>query len=98
MSAAQTLFPPSHEHLREEHSRLLMEYLPQVRSIARRIRNRLPQHIDIQDLTSAGVLGLIDACHKYDENKNVKFGTYAQFRIRGPSLTVCASLTGARAN
>lgn len=70
----------------EERNRLLMEQLPQVRYIARRIHERLPQHVALDDLIHAGVLGLIDALNKYDARKNVQFKSYASFRIRGAIL------------
>lgn len=69
-----------------ERDRLLMEHLPQVRYIAQKIRDRLPQHIALEDLIQAGVLGLIDALHKYEPDKNVQFQSYARFRIRGAIL------------
>jgi len=65
---------------------LLMEHLPTVRYIARRIHERLPQHVDLDDLVSAGVVGLIDALSKFDHGKKVQFKSYAQFRIRGAIL------------
>jgi RNA polymerase sigma factor for flagellar operon FliA len=65
---------------------LLMEHLPTVRYLARRIHERLPQHVDLDDLISAGVVGLIDAFSKFDHNKKVQFKSYAQFRIRGAIL------------
>lgn len=65
---------------------LLMEHLPTVRYIARRIHERLPQHVDLDDLVSAGVVGLIDALSKFDYSKKVQFKSYAQFRIRGAIL------------
>jgi RNA polymerase sigma factor for flagellar operon FliA len=65
---------------------LLMEHLPTVRYVARRIHERLPQHVDLDDLVSAGVVGLIDAFSKFDRNKKVQFKSYAQFRIRGAIL------------
>ncbi|WP_263365585.1 FliA/WhiG family RNA polymerase sigma factor [Edaphobacter bradus] len=65
---------------------LLMEHLPTVRYIARRIHERLPQHVDLDDLVSAGVVGLIDAFSKFDHTKKVQFKSYAQFRIRGAIL------------
>jgi RNA polymerase sigma factor FliA len=65
---------------------LLMEQLPQVKFIARRIHERLPQHVPFEDLVHAGIVGLIDAMHKYDANKNVRFASYAKFRIRGAIL------------
>ena len=70
----------------EERERLLMEQLPQVRYIARRIHDRLPRHVPLEDLVHAGVVGLIDALHKYDASKHVQFGSYAKFRIRGAML------------
>lgn len=65
---------------------LLMEHLPMVRYLARRIHERLPQHVDLDDLISAGVVGLIDAFSKFDHTKKVQFKSYAQFRIRGAIL------------
>jgi RNA polymerase sigma factor FliA len=70
----------------EERQRLLAEQLPQVRYIARRIHERLPRHVPFEDLVHAGVVGLIDALHKYDKGKHVLFGSYAKFRIRGAIL------------
>jgi RNA polymerase sigma factor for flagellar operon FliA len=57
-----------------------------VRFLARRIHERLPQHVDIEDLVSAGVVGLMDAFSKFDPAKKVQFRSYAQFRIRGAIL------------
>jgi RNA polymerase sigma factor for flagellar operon FliA len=70
----------------QDRERLLEEQLPQVRYIARRIHERLPRHVPLEDLVHAGVLGLIDALHKYDRRKHVQFGSYAKFRIRGSIL------------
>jgi RNA polymerase sigma factor for flagellar operon FliA len=70
----------------EERERLLLEQIPQVRYIARRIHERLPRHVPFEDLVHAGVVGLIDALHKYDQGKHVQFGSYAKFRIRGAIL------------
>ena len=72
--------------LSEEHERLIIEHLPIVRYLARRIHERLPQQVDIEDLVSSGVLGLIDAFQKFDPEKKVQFRSYAQFRIRGAIL------------
>src|SRR5277367_2681061 len=69
-----------------ERERVLMEQLPQVRYIARRIHERLPRHVPFEDLVHAGVIGLIDALHKFDRSKLVQFGSYAKFRIRGAIL------------
>jgi RNA polymerase sigma factor for flagellar operon FliA len=72
--------------LTAEQERVLLEHLPIVRFLARRIHERLPQHVDIEDLVSAGVVGLMDAFAKFDPTKKVQFRSYAQFRIRGAIL------------
>ncbi|MDQ2835539.1 MAG: FliA/WhiG family RNA polymerase sigma factor [Acidobacteriota bacterium] len=69
-----------------ERDLMLMEHLPTVRYLARRIHERLPQHVELDDLVSAGVVGLIDAFSKFDHTKKVQFKSYAQFRIRGAIL------------
>ncbi|MGD0730212.1 MAG: FliA/WhiG family RNA polymerase sigma factor [Terracidiphilus sp.] len=69
-----------------EQEQVLLEHLPIVRFLARRIHERLPQHVDIEDLVSAGVVGLMDAFAKFDPAKKVQFRSYAQFRIRGAIL------------
>jgi RNA polymerase sigma factor FliA len=69
-----------------ERERILMEQLPHVRYIARRIHERLPRHVPFEDLVHAGVLGLIDALGKFDQSKHVQFSSYAKFRIRGAIL------------
>ncbi len=68
---------------KEERDRILLEQLPQVRYLARRIHERLPRHVPLEDLVHAGVIGLIDALNKFDSSKHVQFGSYAKFRIRG---------------
>ena len=69
-----------------DQEKVLLEHLPIVRFLARRIHERLPQHVDIEDLVSAGVVGLMDAFAKFDPEKKVQFRSYAQFRIRGAIL------------
>src|SRR5277367_3304469 len=69
-----------------EEERVMVEHLPIVRYIARRIHERLPQHVEMEELVSAGVLGLMDAFQKFDPAKKVQFRSYAQFRIRGAIL------------
>jgi RNA polymerase sigma factor for flagellar operon FliA len=65
---------------------LLREHLPMVRFLALRIRERLPQQVEMEDLISAGIVGLMDALQKFDPKKKVQFRTYAQFRVRGAML------------
>ncbi len=64
----------------------LREHLPMVRFLALRIRERLPQQVEMEDLMSAGIVGLLDAFQKFDPAKKVQFRTYAQFRVRGAIL------------
>ena len=65
---------------------LILEHMATVRFMARRIHDRLPHHMELDDLISAGLLGLIDAASKFDWTKQVQFKSYAQFRIRGAML------------
>lgn len=71
---------------------MIQTYAPMIKFIAHRLAMRLPPHISIEDLMSAGMIGLIDAISKYDPQKNVKFETYAEFRIRGAMLDELRSL------
>lgn len=66
-----------------DRDRLISDHLPMVRLIARRMHARLPQHVELEELVSAGTVGLIDAVQKFDQRKQVQFRSYAQFRIRG---------------
>ncbi len=65
---------------------LVLDHLQTVRYVARKIHEGLPQHVDLEELVSAGMLGLIDAAGKFKNDKNTQFKTYAQFRIRGAIL------------
>lgn len=67
-------------------NQIIMDYAPLIKYIAQRIAARLPSNIDIDDLFSAGVIGLMDAIDKYDPSRDNKFKTYAEFRIRGAIL------------
>ena len=70
----------------EERERLILEHLPQVRLIARRIHERLPESVNLEDLISTGTLGLIAAIDRFDPGHNVKLKTYAEYKIRGAIL------------
>ena len=70
----------------EERDRLIMEHLPQVKLIARRIHERLPDSISLDDLVSTGIIGLISAIDRFDSSHNVKLKTYAEYKIRGAIL------------
>src|SRR5246127_2168010 len=66
--------------------KLILEHLPQVKLIARRIHERLPVSVSLDDLISAGVVGLIAAIDRYDASHDVKLKTYAEYKIRGAIL------------
>ena len=65
---------------------IILEYAPQVKFIAHRLAMRLPPHIELDDLISSGVIGLIDAIEKFDPSRNIQFKTYAEFRVKGAML------------
>src|SRR5579872_655996 len=69
-----------------ERERLILEHLPQVRLIARRIHERLPESVSLEDLISTGIIGLISAIDRFDPGHNVKLKTYAEYKIRGAIL------------
>jgi len=69
-----------------EREHLILKHLPQVRLIARRIHERLPESVGLDDLISTGVIGLISAIDNYDQRHNVQLNTYAEYKIRGAIL------------
>src|SRR5438876_5631087 len=69
-----------------ERDALINETLPLIKHIAHRVATRLPSNIEMRDLINAGVLGLMDAIEKFEPERNVKFKTYAEVRIRGAIL------------
>ncbi len=85
MTAAEMAYTKSGSYV-ECSDDLVMQELSQVYYIASRIRERLPQHVDLEDLVNAGVLGLLEASRTFDSSKNAQFKTFAKFRIRGAIL------------
>jgi len=71
---------------RELRNRLVEQYLPLVRYHGERVWSRLPQGVDVDDLISAGIFGLMDAIDAFDLERGVKFETYCVPRIRGAML------------
>ncbi len=71
---------------RELRNRLIERYLPLVRYNGERIWQRLPDGVELDDLISAGVFGLMDAIDAFDLERGVKFETYCVPRIRGAML------------
>jgi RNA polymerase sigma factor FliA len=84
MSSATVEAPQ--QRTEDEFQQIVLEQMPQVKYIARRIHEHLPKHVPFEDLVQAGMVGLIDALNKFDTEKNVKFPSYAKFRIRGAIL------------
>ena len=77
---------------------LIMEHLPQVKLIAARIHEKLPQSVTLEDLISAGILGLITAIDHFNPQRNVKLKTYAEYKIRGAILDSLRELDWAPRN
>ena len=69
-----------------ERDALVLEYLPLVRMIAKRIHDRCPPSVSLDDLVSTGVVGLLEAINNFDPSLNVQLKTYAERRIRGAIL------------
>jgi RNA polymerase sigma factor for flagellar operon FliA len=85
MIQAEAAYKTSSED-EEVRNELVMQELSQVYYIASRIRERLPAHIDLEDLVNAGVIGLLEASRNFDSSKNAQFKVFAKFRIRGAIL------------
>ena len=73
-------------------NRLMEHYLPLVKYNAERIHNKLPDEVDVEDLMSAGIFGLMDAIDAFDMERGVKFETYCAPRIRGAILDELRSM------
>ena len=67
-------------------SRRIVNGLPFVEALARRMASTMPHSIDVGDLVQDGVIGLIDAAHRFDEDRGIKFETFAERRIRGAMI------------
>jgi RNA polymerase sigma factor for flagellar operon FliA len=65
---------------------LIQQYLPLVKTVVGRIALTLPAHVDMEDLYSAGTVGLLNAMRNFDASNGASFETYARIRIRGAVL------------
>jgi len=80
-------YPGTHdEQAAIQREALVLQHLPQVRLIARRIHQRLPSYVALDDLIAPGVVGLLEAIDNFDPSLNVQLKTYAERRIRGAIL------------
>ena len=71
---------------------LVVMYVRVVKYVAGRIAIHVPSNVEMDDLVGWGVLGLLDAVEKFDPGQNIKFSTYATFRIRGAIIDEIRSL------
>src|SRR6188508_2730202 len=67
-------------------NRRIVAAIPFVEALARRMAATMPNSIDIGDLVQDGVIGLIDAAHRFDEGRGIKFETFAERRVRGAMI------------
>ncbi|WP_447965506.1 sigma-70 family RNA polymerase sigma factor [Nitrospira sp. Ecomares 2.1] len=75
------------DRLDQEHvTRILLEFLPIIRRMAGVMAFKNPFSLDVEDLTSAGAMGLLSALKRYDPTRDIKFRTFAEYRIRGMML------------
>jgi RNA polymerase sigma factor for flagellar operon FliA len=70
----------------ERDEALLLAHLPTVRFLSHQLLKRLPHYVEIDDLYSAGIVGLTDAITRFDEHKGIEFRSYAQLRVRGAMI------------
>jgi RNA polymerase sigma factor for flagellar operon FliA len=70
----------------DERQSLILEHLPQVHALARRIHGRLPKSVNLDDLVSTGIVGLISAIDRFDPSRHVHLRAYAEHKIRGRIL------------
>ena len=77
-----------------DRERLIIEHLPQVKWIATRLHERMPESTNLEDLISIGIIGLIQAIDNFDPSLNVKLKTYAEFKIRGAILDSVRGMDG----
>jgi RNA polymerase sigma factor for flagellar operon FliA len=78
----------------QEREALILEHLKQVHWIAARIHEKLPPSVELDDLISAGIVGLLAAVDNYDPAKNASLKTYAEYKIRGAILDSIRGLDG----
>lgn len=69
-----------------QRDRLIMDHLSLVRHVVGRLLSKLPSGVDVENLEAAGTLGLVEAAHRFDFSRGIKFETFAFPRIRGAVL------------
>ncbi len=81
--AAETYYSQLNQ---EQLAALLQEFLPMIRRMAGAMALKNPFSLDVEDLTSAGSMGLLSALKRFDPTRDIKFRTFAEYRIRGMML------------
>lgn len=94
MASSPLAYTDHQQDVAAEREKLILEHLPQVRWIASRIHERLPDNTSLEDLISTGIVGLINAIDSFDPSHNVKLKTYAEHRIRGAILDSIRGMDG----
>lgn len=90
---------PYSQNLKKEQDELVLQYLPAVRAMAYRLRERLPASVDVNDLISIGTEEMIKLSRRYDKDQNDSFWGYGKKRVYGSMLDFLRSLdTMSRAN
>lgn len=76
----------------EEKEKIVEEFLPKIKSWVIRMKQSLPESVDIDELYSSASMGLIEAIERFDKSRNASFYTYAERRIKGAMLDSLRSL------
>jgi RNA polymerase sigma factor for flagellar operon FliA len=77
---------PSKKDLLARRNEYAAKFFPYIEKVARRLARRLPAHVEIDDLISSGVIGLMEAAERFDPSRVDRFEAFAEFRIRGAML------------
>ena len=77
---------PSRQSLADKRREYAAKFFPYIEKVARRLARRLPAHVEIDDLISSGVIGLMEAAERFDPKRVDRFEAFAEFRIRGAML------------
>ena len=83
---------PYSDHIKKDQDALVLQYLPAVRALAYRLRERLPTSIDVNDLISIGTEEMIKLSRRYDKEQNDSFWGYGRQRVHGSMLDYLRSL------
>src|SRR6476661_4752179 len=84
--AAKSSKKPSQKELIARRNEYAAKFFPYIEKVARRLARRLPAHVEIDDLISSGVIGLMEAAERFDPKRVDRFEAFAEFRIRGAML------------